>query len=271
MTQSDQNALTLRRDAEELGRLCQRQNPGAAVDIRALFRSVADLLRVTGVCTPSEKARIFQDAARREPKPAILRAAYLNAARSADPLSREISGPDLRSGLDALARVRWAGRAARQRGVRRQSLVGAHWRDLNEVERAEVRQMARDLARFQRAKITRAAARKTEMDTLLLRLADIFVQHAGLKGGTEELPAAPASIFISFCVVALQPLARPPRASEKVRADVEVSAEALGSRWKRLKRMSRTQMPVLRPKPGRPKRPRGTPGRPSPIQSGRGQ
>jgi hypothetical protein len=243
MARPDQKAMTLRRDVEELARLCKKQNPRAAVNARALFNSVADLLRATGVCTPSKEARIFQEAARRDREPAALWAAYLKAARSADLLSREISGPDLRAGLHGLARVRWAGRAARQRGVQRQSLVRATWTELNEVERAEVRQMARDLALMEKSKITRGAPQKVELDTVILGLADIFIEHAELQRSADDLSDAPSSIFISFCAVALR----------RVRDASEVSPQALGSRWERIKAKADIEMPTKREEPGRPR------------------
>jgi hypothetical protein len=68
------------------------------------------------------------------------------------------------------------------------------------------------------------AARNAGPCALLRGLADIFIEATGFVGQREALPRAPASRFIRFAAIALDPFF----------PETEGTPAALTSRWRRL-------------------------------------
>lgn len=80
--------------------------------------------------------------------------------------------------------------------------------------RSDKEQLFQDLATLHRAQVRRGRPRKTDMETLLMGLADIPIDHTGDLGAGRELAN---SVNSQFAVAALKP----------VGADFEVSRSAL--------------------------------------------
>ncbi len=85
--------------------------------------------------------------------------------------------------------------------------------------------MALHLANFHQSFVRRGQPNKSDQDTLLDGIADIYVEFAKLDCHRYDLPHAENSRFIQFTYWALRPFF----------GLTEASLKAISKRWKRLK------------------------------------
>lgn len=121
--------------------------------------------------------------------------------------------------------MHWAQRIGRGALGRGRPLIGVGWADLSDGERADIRQMARELAHYHQSFVRRGMPFKNELNTSLDSLADIFMHFTRSELHRYELPHAEHSRFIQFAHLALRPFFYA----------TKVSTKALSRRWKRLK------------------------------------
>jgi hypothetical protein len=96
---------------------------------------------------------------------------------------------------------------------------------LTEDDLADVRGLALHLADYHQSFVRRQQPVKIDQDTLIERLADIYIEFAGLDCGRYELAHAKNSLFIQFAYLAMRPFF----------GLTEASAASISKRWKRLK------------------------------------
>ena len=107
-------------------------------------------------------------------------------------------------------------------------------KDVNLTERlshdfALLRKVANELMTYNKQLIRPGAPHKEPQRTLLMRLADLYVQLTNKQFDSSELPHSENSRFIRFCHLAMEPHL----------PDKEISTAALSKAWKRLKESER--------------------------------
>ena len=140
---------------------------------------------------------------------------YKNILESPDPLGEGIIHGIYKTEINARARNR-------------------NSKDVNLTERlshdfALLRKVANELMTYNKQLIRPGAPHKEPQRTLLMRLADLYVQLTNKQFDSSELPHSENSRFIRFCHLAMEPHL----------PDKEISTAALSKAWKRLKESER--------------------------------
>jgi hypothetical protein len=214
------------RTLERLVTILGRAREGASVDPALLARDLGDLLEAVGLpVDDSEEAQWSRELSQGEPTHATLAKLFRRIARARNPFADEADYRIALPELNAKARVYWAQRICRGAPGRVHPLLGVRWTDLGDGERADVTQMARELARYHQSFVKRGMPFKNGQNTLLDGLADIFVHFTRFELHRYDLPHAEQSYFIQFAHLALR----------RFFPTTEVTAKALSRRWNRLK------------------------------------
>ena len=197
-----------------------------SVDPSLLARDLGDLFGAVGlVVDDSAEAQWFRAFSELEPSHTDLAKLFRRIARARDPFADKADYHVALPELNAKARVHWAQRIRRGALGRAHPLFGVRWADLSDGERADIRQMARELARYHQSFVRRGMPFKNDQSTLLDGLADIFVDFTRFELHRYDLPHAEHSRFIQFAHLAVRPFF----------CTTEVSTKALSRRWKRVK------------------------------------
>jgi hypothetical protein len=218
---------------------------GRVVDPARLAEDLLFAIYRTGTAHDgSARMLVAQEVAGSEPDHKELERLFRRLAKAPNPLDPALlSNAAVRRELDRLIYDRWSPRWRRGGRGARATLADLDWNGLAREEKAEIRAMARHLEDWHRSNSPARRPNKDDINTLLILLADIFVQHAGIGMHPDELPHAQNSRFIQFAALALAPFFD---ASE-------VSRLALAHRWRRrrvrrpfsaLKRLQRTHRTI---------------------------
>jgi hypothetical protein len=219
---------------ERLAMILARAREELSVDPSFLARDLGDLFRAVGLPVDnSEEAQLFRELSQEELTHADLAKLFRRIARAREPFADKADYQATLPELNAKAWIRWAQRIGRGEMGRAHPLLGIRWADLSDGERADVKQMARELAHYHQLFVSRGMPFKNDQNTLLDGIADIFVDFTRSELHRYELPHAENSRFIQFAHLALRPFF----------PTTEVTAKALSRRWKRLKNTHRCSRP----------------------------
>ena len=211
---------------ERLAEIVERASRGVSVARYNLESDLLSLLEAVGRTDDGTEFEIeFRRLAETGPTHADLAEQFRLIAAADNPLDPRLYNGSVAAELDAKARVRWSSRGRKRRLNRPQPLRNTSWEFLTTEDQDLVREMSRELARYHQSFVRREAPRKSDQDTLIAGLADIFIDYARLDCGRHELPHAENSHFIRFADHALRPFF----------GATEVSLNSLSKRWKRLK------------------------------------
>ena len=213
-----------------------------------LERDLLSLIHAAGLAHDgSEASLIWHELESDAPSHQQLAAGFTAMAKAANPLDPSVCKPELRPGLNALIRTRWAPRWKRERRNAEPSLRTLDWGALSAAEKEEIRAMARHLARVSSAAfVRRGRQQKGDLDAALTGLADIFLRYSGSSIDRYEVPYARESQFIKFAVLALKPaamsqmfrgqrLARCPRRWERLVLNARKPAQGISQKPKKKK------------------------------------
>ena len=188
------------------------------------------LLYATGLAHDgSDASAYWREATNEGPTHMQLQSRYRRMSKASNPLAPTVCRPELHPGFNAMLRHRWAARWRRQGRHAEPSLRILDWNSLLIAEKEEIRRIARHLAWYHGQFIRRGREQKTDLDTALMGLADIFLSFTALPGDRYNLPHSRETFFIQFAVLALEPVA----------LHFEVSDSALSRRWERVKANTR--------------------------------
>jgi hypothetical protein len=141
---------------ERLVAILRRARGDSEIDASLLERDLGDLFHAVGLPVDgSEEAQLFRALSETEPTNAKLAKLFRRMARAKDPFADKADDDLALPQLNAKARARWAQRIRRGTLGRAHPLLGVRWNDLSESERADVRQMARELARYNQSFVRR--------------------------------------------------------------------------------------------------------------------
>lgn len=146
-------------------------------------------------------------------------------AVSDNPRDPSICSGVVLTALNVAARRKWSRQIRKGQVNFPNSLDGMTFGLLSEQQRADVREIARDVAAYHEAQVQRRRPSKDELDTVLEELGDVYAEFTGFTCHRHHLHHAVASKFVRFCQVVLQPYFHPS----------EVTLKAISNRWKRLK------------------------------------
>ena len=211
---------------EGLVNIIRRTTAGIVVAHRDLEEALADLMVAVGRADDgTDYAIAFREFSNDEPSHAELAEGFRAIAASDDPL-----GPDICSGvvlteLNQAARCKWARKLKKGQINRPYPLRGTPSEFLTEDDLADVRGLALHLADYHQSFVRRQQPVKFDQNTLIERLADIYIEFAGLDCGRYELAHAKNSRFIQFVYLAMRPFF----------GLTEASTTSISKRWKRLK------------------------------------
>jgi hypothetical protein len=181
----------------------------------------------------SERSAAWHDLNDASPGHKDLAAAFDKAAEADDPIEVARADSNVGTRLNGALQNRWLSRWRREKRNLEPTLRSITWEWLDEGERSEVREMLRDLARFERRFVRRGRIQKAALDDALLSIAEEYLRWTGdYHRHVRQLAHAPESRFIKFATLALQPAG----------LHFEVSPEALGRRWSRIVKDERAQM-----------------------------
>ena len=190
---------------DRLVSILRRARGDSNIDPTVLERQLFDLFRAVGLpVDDSEEAQLFRELCEDDPTHAKLAKIFRRMARAKDPFVDKANYDLALPQLNAKARVRWARRIRHGALGRAHPLLGARWTDLSDSERADIREMARELARNHQSFVGRGMPFKYDQNTLLDGFADIFVQFTGFALHSRDLPHAEESRFIGFAHRALR-------------------------------------------------------------------
>ena len=214
-----------RETLQKLADIVQRQTKGAPVDLALLQNKLTDLLTAVGrlVDDNDECSVSFSDAVANRPTHTELAKIYRKLTRSKDPLNSRWFAGIIVTEMEVQAQLAWA---KVRKGKSQQPLLSGKRSDQFSPDQLDdIKRMAATLARYHSGLAPPGSRQKTDQDTLLMHLADFFLEATGLsKLGRFDLPYATGSHFIQFAHVALKQF-----------FDVtEVSVGALSKRWERL-------------------------------------
>lgn len=211
---------------EHLAAIIERAAPGVMVSREDLKQHLLNLIQAVGRANDGTEFSIaFQEFAAHELSHAELAKCFRTIAGSDDPLNPELRSGIVLAELNAAARGKWARRIRKGLINRPHPLRGISSDMLSEEDLAEVREMAADLARFHQSFVRRGQPNKSDQNTLLDGIADIYVEFAGLDYSRYELPHAKNARFVKFVYLALRPFF----------GLTEASLASISKRWKRLK------------------------------------
>lgn len=195
-----------------------------------LEQDLLSLIQAVGLAYDgSEASAAWDEFERSEPSHKQLASSFRTMAKATRPLEPRVCKPELWPELNALIRSSWVARWRREGRNSEPSLRTVNWDTLTGAEQEDIRTMARLLARRHSAFLRQGAKRKTDADTVLMGLADIFLSYTRRPDDRYRLPYARESQFIKFAVLALEPAG----------AHGEFSSSALSNRWARLTREAR--------------------------------
>jgi hypothetical protein len=215
---------------ERLVAILRRAGGDSSIHASLLERHLSDLVHAVGLrIDDSEQAEVWRTLQENEPPRAELAKLFRRMARAKDPFANRADFDLALPQLHAKARVRWARRIRRGELGRAHPLLGVRWTDLSVSERADVREMARERARYHQSFVKRSPPFKDDQNTLLDGLADIFVHSTGFELHRYDLAHGERARFIQFAHLALRPFF----------GTTEVTAKALTERWERLKNAHR--------------------------------
>ena len=211
---------------EHLAAIIERAAPGVTVSREDLKQHLLDLLWAVGRANDGTEYSIaFQEFAALEPSHAELAERFRAIAASDDPLNPELCSGIVLAELNAAARGKWARRIRKGLINRPHPLRGISSDMLSEENLAEVREMALHLVDYHQSFVRRGQPNKSDQNTLLDGIANIYVEFAKLNCHRYDLPHAENSRFIQFAYRALRPFF----------GLTEASLKAISKRWKRLK------------------------------------
>lgn len=211
---------------EHLAAIIRCTTPGKTIDLHDLEERLLDLIRAVGRANDGTEYSIaFQEFAALEPSHAELAERFRAIAASDDPLNPELCSGIVLAELNAAARGKWARRIRKGLINRPHPLRGISSDMLSEENLVEVREMALHLADYHQSFVRRGQPNKSDQNTLLDGIADIYVEFAKLDCHRYDLPHAENSRFIQFAYRALRPFF----------GLTEASLKAISKRWKRLK------------------------------------
>lgn len=189
-----------------------------AIDAKALVEALMDLMAAVGRATEERPEWPEFPKVSERPNNAAVAATFRAIAAAPDPFAPGIMEGEERARLRALAHGRWPPRRLR---------AGAGQDRSSERDPclALLRQLALQVARYHQGFVRRGAPTKSDQETILLELADIYCRFAGLSCGRYELPHAVNSRFIAFAHIAMRPFFD----------QTEVTPKALSHCWKKLK------------------------------------
>jgi len=211
---------------EQLANIITRTTAEISVDHGRLEECLLNLLQAVGRADDGTEYSIaFRDFANLEPSHAELAKQYRAIAASDDPLNSDLCFGIVLAELNQAARRKWARRVRKGQINRPHPLRGISSEFLTEEDLADVRQMALHLAHYHQSFVRRQQPIKADQNTLIERLADIYIEFAGLGCGRYELAHAENAHFIQFIYLAMRPFFGP----------TEASLASVSRRWKRLK------------------------------------
>ncbi len=211
---------------EQLANIITRTKAGISVDHGRLEECLLNLVQAVGRADDGTEYSIaFRDFAKLEPSHAELAKQYRAIAASDDPLNSDLCFGIVLTELNQAARRKWARRIRKGLINRPHPLRGISSDMLSEENHVEVREMALHLANFHQSFVRRQQPIKTDQNTLIERLADIYIEFAELGCGRYELPHAKNARFIQFIYLAMRPFF----------GLTEASLASVSKRWKRLK------------------------------------
>ncbi len=210
---------------EHLAAIIERTAPGVTVSCEDLGQHLLDLLRAVGVDDGSENSAAFREYAALEPSHAELAERFSAIEVEDYPLNSELCSGIVLGKLNTAARGIWARRMSNGLINRPHPLRGISSDMLSDKDLAEVREMALHLANFHQSFVRRGQPNKSDQDTLLDGIADIYVEFAKLDCHRYDLPHAENSRFVKFVHLALRPFF----------GLTEASLASISKRWKRLK------------------------------------
>lgn len=210
---------------EHLAAIIERTAPGVTVSREDLGQHLLDLLGAVGIDDGTEYAAAFREFAALEPSHAELAERFRAIAVADDPLNSELCSGIVLGKLNTAARGKWARRMSNGLINRPHPLRGISSDMLSDKDLAEVREMALHLANFHQSFVRRGQPNKSDQDTLLDGIADIYVEFAKLDCHRYDLPHAKNSRFVKFVHLALRPFF----------GLTEASLASISKRWKRLK------------------------------------
>lgn len=215
----------------QLAQPIQRAIPGAEVDVARLEERLLHLLSAVGCLdVGTEYTRAFREFAGHGPSHADLAKRLRAIATSDDPLNLAADTGVLLSELNALARNKWSRQIRAGRFDPDHPLRGCSTASLTPQEVADVRAMALHVAAYHQSFVQRGRPTKNDQNTLLLGLADIFIEFTGLDCSRHDLPHAENSQFITFVELAVRPFF----------SQTEATRASISRRWKRLKDVNRS-------------------------------
>jgi hypothetical protein len=202
-------------------------NRAPRIDEPTLKNEIEDLLCAVGIANDgSESAVLFANPPVPDATHEDLVKQHLAIAASDDPLDRRICYGTALAELNAKARSKWTSRRHNRRFNRPHMLLGVTSDFLTQIERADIKEFAFELAAYHQAQIRRERPAKIDQDTLLDGLADIYLSHTNSAQHRYELPHSIRSHFIRFCHAVLRPFF----------PLTELSPKALSNRWNGLKK-----------------------------------
>lgn len=203
---------------------------------------VHELFASVGVLSPaSEAERIWAEFAEDDtPDHAALAKQFRRIARARNPFDRALCDGEARRTFERKVQRRWAASWRRKTGSDVPSIDLIDWYSLSPGQQAHVRVMANELAFFHKGFVRRGAPRKNVLDTLLLGLADIFIERDESAISVLDLASATTSRFIIFCSAQCTAIA----GSGKAIDGSQVTPSALSSRWHRLKKDAGADVPA---------------------------
>ncbi len=211
---------------EHLAAIIERAAPGVTVSREDLKQHLLDLLWAVGRANDGTEYSIaFQEFAALEPSHAELAERFRAIAASDNPRNPELCSGIVLAEMNAAARGKWARRIRKGLINRPHPLRGISSDMFSDKDLAEVREMALHLANFHQSFVRRGQPNKSEQDTLLDGIADIYVEFAKLDCHRYELPHAKNARFVKFVYLALRPFF----------GLTEASLASISKRWKRLK------------------------------------
>lgn len=204
--------------------------PNNSLDRKILLRELHELLSTMDLLPGfTSRSLDWHDLSEKDLAAAQMAKAFSRISIAENPLDPKVCIQQVKPFFSAKIRNRWSARWKKSGRTEEPSLVSLNWETLSGDEQYELRMMARDLAVYYQSKVRRGRQQKTNIDTLLLGLAEIWSNQIGYCGELVALPYSRNSRFIQFVVLVAKPLF----------AYFENSKSALSRRWERIVRQER--------------------------------
>lgn len=202
-----------------------RRVPGHRLHVHTLMR---DLSNVVGPFhkTLNEEAEYWAEAAQFDMRPREVVRALRTAADAENPLEDGLIPRDAISRVNKKLRATWGARWSVEGRPNTPSLQNLRWSDLTSAEKRDLKAMLSDLAFYSQASVRVGVPKRDELDTVLIDLAQIWIEQTGQTRPIESLEANRNSRFVRFASQALLPAV----------GHFGGSVDAVSNRWRRFKK-----------------------------------